>query len=90
MSYAYTEAEKDESSKNGFDLIETIPWRLAKFYSKTVTRDRAWFEGTAKLREDFWSIVGQARRGEIQPFEVKSRSKVIVTKEPECRIVDDI
>ena len=90
MSYAYTEAEKDESSKNGLDLIETIPWRLAKFYSKTVTRDRAWFEGTAKLREDFWSIVGQARRGEIQPFEVKSRSKVIVTKEPECRIVDDI
>jgi hypothetical protein len=90
MSYAYTEAEKDEFTKNGLDLIETIPWRLAKFYSKTVTRDRAWFEGTAKLREDFWSIVGQARRGEIQPFEVKSRSKVIVTKEPECRIVDDI
>jgi hypothetical protein len=89
MYYAYTEAEKGEAEAKGWDLIETIPWRLGKFFSKTVVRDRAWFNGTAKLRSDFWAIVEQARKGEIQPFEVKSRSKVIVTKE-ECRIVDDV
>jgi hypothetical protein len=90
MSYVYTEAERLEGQAKGLDLIETIPWCLNKFYSKTVVRDRSWFQGTAQMREEFWTLVGQARRGEIQPFEVKSRSKVIVTKEPECRIVDDV
>lgn len=88
MSYAYTEAELAEAS--GLELIETIPWRLGQFYSKTVVRDRAWFQETAGLREDFWKIVAQAREGHIQPFEVKSRAKVVVTKEPECRIVDEL
>jgi len=89
MSYMYTETERLEAQAKGLDLIETIPWRLDKFYSKTVSRDRSWFQGTAEKREEFWSLVGQARRGEITPFEVKSRSKVIVNKEPECRIVDE-
>jgi len=90
MSYVYTDGERAAAEATGLDLIETIPWRLQKFYSKTVVRDRAWFQGTAGKREEFWSIVGQARRSEIQPFEVKSRAKVLVTKEPECRIVDEV
>lgn len=90
MYYAYTAAERGEAESKGWDLMETIPWRLGKFFSKTVVRDRAWFLGTAKMRSDFWDIVEQARKGEIQPFEVKSRAKVIVTKEAECRIVDDV
>ena len=89
MSYAYTEAERDTGLSEGLDVVETIPWRLGSMYAKTVTRDRAWFQGTAAVREEFWRIVAQARQGEIQPFEVKSRAKVIVTKEPECRIMDD-
>ena len=95
MSYAYTDKERDDADLAGLDLIETIPWRLKGMHAKTVTRDRAWFQGTAAVREEFWAIVGQARRGEIQPFEVKSRSKtkasggVTVTKEGGCRIMDD-
>jgi hypothetical protein len=58
-------------------------------YAKTVARDATWFKSTATMREEFWKVVAQARQGEIQPFEVKSRAKVIVTKEPECRIVDE-
>jgi hypothetical protein len=90
MSYVYTEAEKGDAEKAGLDLIETIPWRVNQLYAKTVVRDKSWFQGTAKAREEFWEIVAQARRGEIQPFEVKSRMKVVVTKEAECRIVDDV
>jgi hypothetical protein len=90
MHYAYTAAEKVHAESKGWDLMETIPWRLEKFFSKTVVRDRAWFKGTAQMRSDFWDLVEQARKGEIQPFEVKSRAKVVVTKEPECRIVDDV
>jgi hypothetical protein len=90
MSYVYTEVERDEAEKSGLDLIETIPWRMNQLYNKTVIRDRSWFQSTEKARGDFWEVVAQARRGDIQPFEVRSRTKVIVTKEPECRIVDDV
>ena len=90
MLYAYTEAEKVDAEAKGYDLIETIPWRLADMYTKTVTRDRGWFRSTATMREEFWEIVGQARRAEIQPFEAKSKGKVVVIKEPECRIIDDV
>ncbi len=89
MCYAYTEEERCKMESEQWDLVETIPWRLANMYAKTVARDATWFKGTALMREEFWKIVAQARQGEIQPFEVKSRAKVIVTKEPECRIVDE-
>jgi len=88
MVYAYTEDEC--AAFTGFHPVEVIPWRLAKFYTKTVVRDRGWFQSTAKARDEFWAVVAQARSGEIQPFEVKSRSKVNVTKESACRIVDDV
>ena len=88
MVYAYTEDEC--AALTGFHPLEVIPWRLDKMYAKTVVRDRAWFESTAKAREDFWAVVGQARRNEIQPFEVKSRSKITVTKESACLIVDEV
>lgn len=87
MMYAYTEGELTAAESSGFHLLEKIPWCVSKMYSKTVVRDRGWFEGTAKAREEFWAVVEQARRGEIQPFEVKGRPKVVVTKE-ECRITD--
>lgn len=90
MSYVYTETERDEAEKSGLDLIETIPWRMNQLYNKTVIRDKSWFQSTEKARQDFWDIVRQARCGDIQPFEVKSKAKVVVTKEPECRIVDDV
>lgn len=86
MSYAYTENERVAAEGAGLDLIETIPWRLDKFHTKTVVRDRGWFQSTANAREEFWALVGQAKHGEIQPL---PKLKVTVKKETECRIVDE-
>jgi hypothetical protein len=91
MTYAYTEEEKASFQEQGFTELEMIPWRVEKLFTKTVVRDRGWFEGTRAKREEFWAIVAQARRGEIQPFEVKSKQKLTVNvlKEGVCYITDD-
>lgn len=91
MVYAYTEEEKTSFQAQGYDELEIIPWRVEKLFIKTVVRDRGWFEGTRAKRDEFWAIVGEARRGEIQPFEVKSKQKLTVTvmKEGVCYINDD-
>jgi len=89
MMYAYTEAEANEFGGLGYEQIEIIPWRLNRLYTKTVVRDRGWFQGTQQMRDDFWSLVEQVRKGEVAPFEAKPRTKVVVTKEKECMITDD-
>ena len=91
LAYAYTEEEKASFEAEGYAELEVIPWRVEKLFTKTVVRDRGWFEGTRAKREEFWDIVGQARRGEIQPFEVKSKQKLTVTvmKEGVCYISDE-
>ena len=86
MSYAYTQEEKVSKESEGLELIETIPWRLAKLFTKTVARDRAWFQGTASIRQQFWETVEKLRTGEIAPFEPKQKLKVLVVKEGVCRI----
>lgn len=88
MMYAYTEVQKAEYHKS-YDLIETIPWRLAKIFTKTVARDRAWFQGTASMRQQFWETVEKLRTGEVVPFEPKQKLKVVVAKEGACLIVDE-
>ena len=92
MTYAYTEEEKASLQAQGHTELERIPWRIEKLFIKTVVRDRGWFEGTRGKRDEFWGIVGQARRGEIQPFEVKSKQKLTVNvmKEGVCYISDDV
>lgn len=91
MGYAYTEEEKVAFEKRGCDLIETIPWRLVKLYTKTVTRDRAWFRGTQQMRDDFWNLVDKIRKGEVAPLEVKVRNTgpAVVTVTKVCRMIDD-
>ena len=88
MMYAYTEVQKVSNEYQGFDLIETIPWRLNKIFTKTVTRDRAWFQGTASMRQQFWETVQKVRTGEFAPLESK-KPKVIVVKEGVCLITND-
>ena len=63
MAYAYTEAERAEREGAGWDVVEEIPWRVAGLWTKTVARDRAWYEGTADLRAAFWRDVEGARAG---------------------------
>ena len=89
MMYAYTQEKKAEYEYQSLDLIETIPWRLAKFFTKTVARDRAWFQGTASIRQQFWETVAKLRTGEIVPFEPKQKLKVTVSKQGGCMITDD-
>ena len=88
MRYAYTEAERDALS--GYELLETVPWRVNKLYAVTVTRDRAWYQSTAEKRREFWENVAAARKGSYQVVEAKQKGKVIVTKEPAaCMIIGD-
>jgi hypothetical protein len=88
MMYAYTEVQKVANEYQGFDLVETIPWRLNKIFTKTVTRDRAWFQGTASMRQQFWETVQKVRVGELVAVEPK-KPRVIVSKEGACLITDD-
>jgi hypothetical protein len=87
MTYAYTEDERVRLEAEGWECIEVIPWRVAEMWAKTVTRDRAWFEGTAPTRERFWNDVEQARAGNYQlvessrPRRVAAPLQVIVQKE---------
>lgn len=87
MRYVYTETEAEVELLDGWDLTEKIPWRLNSLHSVTVTRDMAWYEGTAELRREFWKNVEKARNGQFQAVAAKT---VIVTKEPAaCLIVDE-
>jgi hypothetical protein len=89
MSYAYDEVAKGSCLAAGFDLIETIPWRLTTLFTKTVARDRAWFQGTASIRQQFWETVEKLRTGEIVPFEPKQKLKVSVSKQGVCLITPE-
>lgn len=64
MQYAYTEGAREEMVGAGWEILETIPWRIDASMRKVVPRDRGWFEGTLPLQEKFWLDVAAARRGE--------------------------
>ena len=83
LRYVYTVQERAEL--DAWSELEKIPWRVAGFYSETVTRDRNWFASTAELRAKFWADVAVARAGGFE-VPVGRSKKVIVTKE--CGIVD--
>ena len=83
LRYAYTETELESWLR-----LETIPWRLNSMYAVTVVRDRAWFQETAAARAKLWEDVEKAKKGEFKEVEGRQKSKVIVTKEPACLIVD--
>lgn len=102
MSYVYTEADAEEATARGLDLVEKIPWRVEKFHNVLVARDRAWFEGTAERRAKFWTDVAAARAGTYTPIEssrppkkaqVNTKPQVIVQKEgatpPDCMFIDE-
>jgi hypothetical protein len=90
MMYAYSEEEKSAYELQGMDMIEMIPWKVNRLFTKTVTRDRAWFQGTAPMRQKFWETVEKLRTGEIILLESKYKQKQKVTVEKEgCLITND-
>lgn len=88
MRYAYTELEAATLKAAGWDMTETIPWRLAGMYSMTVTRDRGWFQETAEMRRQFWENVEKARQGTFQVVEGRVKT-VNVIKEPAVCLIQD-
>ena len=83
LKYAYTYLEKKDMERDGWFLLEEIPWHLKKFYRTVIVRDRAWFKGTAEKQEEFWKRVEDARAGLIEPPK-KRAEKVIVQV---CKII---
>lgn len=100
MAYAYTEEERSTRQADGWDLVETIPWRVADLYTRTVTRDRSWFRSTAALRTKFWEDVVAARAGQFKapeptkPRVARAATTIVVHKEDAaaaaaCLFLDD-
>jgi hypothetical protein len=98
MRYAYTIQER-AALEESWSLVETIPWRVAGLYSEVVVRDRAWFAGTAEMRERFWADVEKARAGQFEvpagrvrtpkPQAISAAAGTVVTVIKEgCQIMD--
>jgi len=88
MQYAYTESDMAALKGAGWDTMETIPWRMADMYVKTVTRDKGWFQETAEVRRQFWENVEKARQGTFQVVEGRAKT-VNVIKEPAVCLIQD-
>lgn len=82
MTYAYEDLKRIELEADGWDLLETIPWRIEKWVREVVARDSAWFKGTKEVRDKFWTDVAAAREGSYKAVEGRQKQlRVIVTKE---------
>jgi hypothetical protein len=76
MVYAYTCEQRNEYVGKGFLEVEEVPWCIESFHTEIVSRERAWYEGTKQLREDFWANVEKAKKGEFKiPEPSPKRSK---------------
>ncbi len=83
MRYAYTEEERERYILEGFELLETIPWAVESHWIEIVSREKAWYDSTKQLREDFWKNVEKAKAGTFQVPEPTKKSK-----QKGCLIVD--
>jgi len=72
-----------DKSKEGYTLIETIPYAITKVHNELVLRDKIWYEGTIEKQNAFWEDVELAKKGE---FVLKESSRA--KKPKQCLIVD--
>jgi hypothetical protein len=61
--YLTTETVEGTPVRDGWTLVETIPWGVSKYHQKTVQRDRNWFASTEPWRASFWEDVERSRKG---------------------------
>ncbi len=66
MVYAYTQEEKDDYLFKGYIDMEEIPWYIESYHMEVVSRERAWYHSTKQLRDDFWSNVEKAKKGQFK------------------------
>ena len=69
--------------KEGYTLIETIPYAITKVHNEVVLRDKVWYEETLEKQNAFWNDVELAKKGE---FVLKESSRA--KKPKQCLIVD--
>lgn len=81
MKYAYTEAERDTLLGAGWELVESVPWRVAGMWTTTVVRDRNWFRGTEELRRKPGRMWRRRGRGHTRP-RPQSRARAAVGRRP--------
>lgn len=85
LVYAYTDDELKEFEEKGYAIIETVPWHLERMFNKVIPRDKAWFEGTAEKREEFWKIVEETNETTYVPPAKKAKKEIVTV----CKIMDD-
>jgi hypothetical protein len=79
--------EYDQVEREGWTLVEEIPWGLHKYHNKVVRRDRAWYESTHIWRQAFWTDVARVKEGlellePVTPMSPKIKVNV-------CKIQDE-
>ena len=79
--------EYDQVEREGWTLVEEIPWGLHKYHNKVVRRDRAWYDSTHIWRQAFWTDVARVKEGlellePVTPMSPKVKVNV-------CKIQDD-
>ncbi len=84
--YEYTDFPcRQNPSRDGYELVEEIPWGVHKYHHKTVQRDRNWFQSTEPWRTSFWDDVARSRKGE--EMVIKAPPPKLVVKV--CKIQDE-
>jgi hypothetical protein len=61
--YLMGDTLEETPCREGWTLVETIPWGVSKYHHKTVQRDRNWFQSTESWRASFWEDVERSRQG---------------------------
>ena len=66
LVYAYTQEQKESFLSNGYVEVEEIPWFIEGFHSEIISRERDWYASTKQIRDDFWSNVEKAKKGQFK------------------------
>lgn len=86
MNYEYSPLNDIDwmpTPKEGWEVIEKIPWYLEKLWIQPVLRDQAWFESILPLVDYFWQDVQKAKEGTFQIPESSTKRKLA-----HCGIID--
>lgn len=92
LKYAYTDLERKDLERAGWNVVETVPWNLDNIYIQVVARDKNWFAGTAAARAAFWEKVEAAKAGTFvlpassRPARAPKAEGLVVNV---CKITDD-
>lgn len=73
--------------REGWKIVETIPWGIHKLHTKVVQRDRTWFQSTEPWRQSFWTDMERARKGE--PWSIPAPAPLPEKVKPKICLIRD-